>query len=192
MTERVVTGDDAALRRTVSKAPPSWKMRRALWSLFQSTLFRFSPHTSSGFRAFLLRAFGAKVGRHCTIRRTATVYYPWQLDLGDLSSLGDSATVYNLGPITIGNRVTVSQEAYLCAGTHDYRFFDMPLLRPPISIGDDAWICARAFVGPGVQVGEGAILAACGVASRDLEPWSIYAGNPAVKVKERPPLTQAG
>ena len=186
MTDRVA---DDALRRIVSATPFSWKVRRAAWSVVQATLFRFSPHTFSGFRAWLLRRFGAKVGSHCTIRRTSRVYYPWQFALGDLSTLGDSATVYNLGPVTIGNRVTVSQEAYLCAGSHDYRRLDMPLLRPPIHIGDDAWICARAFVGPGVRVGSGTILGACGVASGDLEPWGIYAGNPAVKVKERPPFT---
>jgi putative colanic acid biosynthesis acetyltransferase WcaF len=174
-----------AVRRIVSPVPFRMKARRALWSMIQATAFRFSPHTSSRFRAALLRFFGAKIGRHCMIRRTATVYYPWQLVLGDLSSLGDGATIYNLGTVTIGSRVTISQEAYVCAGTHDYRRLDMPLLTPPIAIGDDAWICARAFVGPGVTVGDGAILGACGVAFQDLEPWSIYEGNPAAKKKAR-------
>ncbi len=153
--------NNIAMRRIVSPVPFRSKVRRAVWSFVQGTAFRFSPHTSTRFRAFLLRLFGAKVGRHCTIRRTATIYYPWQFVLGDLSSLGDKATIYNLGPVTIGDRVTISQEAYLCAGTHDYRSPRMPLLTPPITVGDDAWICARAFVGPGVNVGEGAILGAC-------------------------------
>jgi putative colanic acid biosynthesis acetyltransferase WcaF len=182
-----VTSDltEAAYRRVISQNPWRMKARRALWSFVQSTLFRLSPHTASDFRAFLLRLFGARVGRHCMIRRTATVYYPWLLTLGDLTSLGDGATVYNLGAVTIGSRVTISQLAYLCAGTHDHRLLTMPLLTPPITIGDDAWICARAFVGPGVTVGEGAILAACGVSFEALEPWSIYVGNPAIRKKDR-------
>ncbi|MGA7616158.1 MAG: WcaF family extracellular polysaccharide biosynthesis acetyltransferase [Thermoanaerobaculia bacterium] len=183
-----MTTHDDAVRRIVSPVPMSEKLKRAVWALVQSTLFRCSLHTANRWRAFLLRRFGATVGHHCTIRRTSTVYYPWKLTLGSVSSLGDGATVYNLGAITIGDRVTVSQEAYLCAGTHDYRTAAMPLVTPPIAIGDDAWICARAFVGPGVTVGEGTILAACAVAFRDLDPWTIYAGNPAEKQKERPRL----
>lgn len=180
---------DTALRRTISPVAFSVKVRRVVWAAVQATLFRCSFHTANGFRSFVLRAFGAKIGQHCTIRRTATVYYPWQFALGDLSSLGDFATVYNLGPVAIGARVTVSQEAYICAGTHDYRRADMPLVTEPITIGDDAWICARAFVGPGVRVGEAAILAACGVAFTNLDPWTVYGGNPAVKMKTRPPLS---
>jgi putative colanic acid biosynthesis acetyltransferase WcaF len=175
-----------ALQRIVSPVPFRAKARRAIWSLVECTFFRLSPHTSNRFRSFLLRLFGATVGAHCTIRRTARVYYPWLFSLGDLSSLGDDATIYNLGQTTIGSRVTISQGAYVCAGTHDYRLLSMPLLMPAITIGDDAWICARAFVGPGVTVRDGAILAACGVAFEDLEAWSIYIGNPAVKKKDRP------
>jgi putative colanic acid biosynthesis acetyltransferase WcaF len=187
--DHVETIDESvAGRRTISPVPLPLKIRRAIWSAVQATFFRWSLHTANGFRSALLRLFGAKVGRHCTIRRTASVYYPWQFVLGDLSSLGDRATIYNLGPVTIGRRVTISQEAYLCAGTHDYRLLSMPLMTPPITIGDDAWICARAFVGPGIEVADGAILAACGVAVENLEEWSIYAGNPATKKKDRPRL----
>lgn len=175
----------AAARRVISPVAFRSKVKRALWSSVQGTLFRFSPHTANRFRAFLLRLFGAKIGQLCTIRRTATVYYPWLFELGNLSSLGDGATVYNLGKITIGERVTISQEAYLCAGSHDYDSPAMTLLTPPITIEDDAWICARGFVGPNVTVHEGAILGACGVAARDLAEWTIYAGNPAREVKKR-------
>lgn len=160
-------------------------MKRLVWSAVQLTLYRCSFHTWSGWRALLLRAFGAKIGESCTIRRTSRVYYPWKLVMGDHSSLGDGTEVYNLGVVTIGKRVTVSQEAYLCAGTHDYTQITMPLLTPPITIGDDAWICARAFVGPGVKVGEGGIVAACGVAVKDVPAWTIVGGNPARPVKAR-------
>jgi putative colanic acid biosynthesis acetyltransferase WcaF len=165
------------------------KLRRVCWSMARTTLFHFSPHNAYRFRATLLRAFGASVGSHCTIRRTAVVYYPWNLTMGKLSALGDHAVVYNLARVTIGDRVTVSQEVYLCAGTHDYRSAAMPLVTRPILIGDDAWICARAFVGPGVTVGEGAILGAAAATTHDLQPWTIYAGNPAAAFKTRPRLT---
>lgn len=180
--------DRLAARRIISPVPFAMKMRRVLWAAVQSTLYRYSFHTANTFRAALLRLFGARIGRHCTLRRTSTVYYPWQFSLDDLSTLGDNATVYNLGTIAIGRRVTISQQAYLCAGSHNYRVPEMTLLTPPITIGDDAWICARAFVGPGVTVGNGAILGACGVAFDDLDPWAIYSGNPASKLKPRPPL----
>lgn len=183
------TGDDIeAFRRarTARPVPRAWQARRLLWSMVQATLYRFSFHTFNGWRAALLRLFGATVGPGCTIRRTSRVYYPWNLTMGAVSCLGDRAEVYNLGPVVIGDRVTVSQEAYLCAGTHDYRLPAMPLVTRPIVVKDDAWLCARAFVGPGVTVGEGAIVGAASVAMKDVPDWTIVAGNPARAVKARP------
>jgi len=175
---------EAALR-TVSRVSTRDKIRRLLWSMVQGTLYRYSFHRWSGWRAFLLRCFGAKIGRQCTIRRTSRVYYPWLLEMGDLACLGDEANAYNLGKIVIGERATISQEAYLCAGTHDYTRLDLPLITMPITVGEDAWICARAFVGPGVTIGEGAVVGACAVAMKDVEPWKIVAGNRAVVVGDR-------
>ncbi|MGC8541421.1 MAG: putative colanic acid biosynthesis acetyltransferase [Phycisphaerae bacterium] len=178
----------AADARDISPVPTGTKIRRLLWSIAQNTVYRYSFHTCSRWRAFLLRLFGAKIGRRCTIRRTSKVYYPWLLEMGDLSCLGDESEVYNLGSVTIGHRVSLSQYAYLCAGTHDYTRIDMPLLTKPIIIGDDAWICAKAFIGPGVAVGNGAIVAACAVAVKEVPAWTIVAGNPAKPVKPRPPF----
>jgi putative colanic acid biosynthesis acetyltransferase WcaF len=113
------------------------------------------------------------------------VYFPWNLTVGDWSAIGEHAFVYNLGPITLGEKVTVSHRAQLCAGTHDYRRLDLPLLKPPIVIQDQAWICADAFIGPGVTVGEGAIVGARAVAMKNVESWTIVAGNPAQPVKKR-------
>lgn len=180
---------DPAMARLRSSSTRREKVRRVFWSVARTTLFHMSPHNAYRFRATLLRAFGASIGSHCTIRRTAAVYYPWNLTMGRLSALGDQVVVYNLARVTIGDRATVSQEAYLCAGTHDYRSPAMPLVTRPIGIGDDAWICARAFVGPGVTVGEGAILGAAAATSHDLQPWTIYVGNPAAVLKARPGLT---
>lgn len=163
-------------------------MARALWIVVRGSLFRWSWHNWYAWRAWLLRLFGAKVGRSVKIRPTVRVEIPWLLEIGDYSSLGDYAIVYNLGRVRIGRRVTISQYAHLCAGTHDYTRYSMPLLRPPITVGDDAWIAAEAFVGPGVTVGEGVILGARAVAFRDLKPWTIYGGHPAQPLRPRPPM----
>lgn len=167
------------------------KVGRALWIIVRGSLFRFSWHNWYGWRRLVLRCFGARLGTSVNIRPTTRIEIPWLLSVGDYSSLGDYTVVYNLGPITLGRRVTVSQYAQLCAGTHDYTKPELPLLRPSIAIDDDAWIAACAFVGPGVSVGRGAILGACGVAFKNLAPWTIYAGNPAQAVKHRPPLPGA-
>ena len=102
-----------------------------------------------------------------------------------VSSIGERAVVYNLGRVVIGRRATVSQQTHLCAGTHDYDDPSFPLVTDPITIGDEAWICADAFVGPGVEVGEGAIVAARAVAIGNVESWSIVGGNPAREIKKR-------
>ena len=178
-----------AAARNISPVPTTWKIRRLIWSVVQGTLYRYSFHTWSNWRAMLLRLFGAKIGETCTIRRTSRVYYPWLLEMGGLASLGDETEIYNIGRVCIGGRTTVSQEAYICAGTHDYTSLAMPLVTAPITIGADAWICARAFIGPGVTVGEGAVVGACAVVMKDVPPWTIVAGNPAHRVRTRPPIT---
>ena len=161
------------------------KINRLLWAAVQATVFRFSFHTCNWWRIFLLNMFGAAVHNTCVIRRTVRVECPWNLTMGKSSCLGDGAIVYCLGKITIGERVSVSQYAHLCAGTHDYTKTEMPLIRPPIIICDDVWLATDSFVGPNVTVGEWSILGARGVAMRDLDPHTIYAGNPAVIIKKR-------
>ena len=162
------------------------KALRLLWYIIEATLFRCSFRTMNRWRVFLLRCFGAEIGRSCVIRRTVCVELPWNLRVGEDSCLGYDVTLYALGPITIGNRVTISQNAHLCAGTHDYTRLDFPLIRTPITIEDDAWIAADTFVGPNVTIGEGAILGARGCAFKDLKPWTIYGGNPAKPIGVRP------
>jgi len=178
---------DAAFERSqVSPWSMKAKIGRALWMFIRLPLFRLSWHNWYGYRRWLLRLFGAKIGKGCAIRPTAHIEIPWMLEMGDYATLGDSSIVYNLGKVTIGRRVTVSQHAHLCAGSHDFSRRDMPLLRPPIAIGDDAWIAAQAFVGPGITVGKGAILGARGCAFKDIPAWEIWAGNPAKKLRDRP------
>ena len=179
------SGEDVLASRRISPYSTTEKIKRLLWGCVQATLFRASFHNWYGFRRALLRAFGASLAPTANVRRTVLIECPWNLSVGAESSIGDRAILYCLGPVQIGSRTTISQGAHLCAGTHDHRRASMPLVRATISIGDDVWIAADAFVGPGVTVGTGAILGARGVAMRDLAPWRIYAGNPAVSVRER-------
>jgi putative colanic acid biosynthesis acetyltransferase WcaF len=175
----------AAERRHDSPYGAREKVARLLWGAVQATLFRLSFHNFYGWRRFLLRSFGATIDDSVHVMRTAKVTCPWNLAMGRNSCLGEGSHAYCLGPVTIGDRVSISQNVHLCAGTHDYTQPDMPLLRPPITVKDDAWLAADAFVGPNVTVGEGAILGARGCAFADLEPWTIYGGNPAIAIKPR-------
>lgn len=138
-------------------------------------------------RCGVLRLFGAEIGRDVHIHASARVAIPWNLRIGSETAVGDGAILYNLGPITIGRRATISQNAHLCAGTHDYRRPDMPLLKPPIVIGEGAWVCADAFVGPGVTVGAFSIVGARAVALKSIPEGVIVGGNPARILRNRPP-----
>jgi len=175
--------DIIANRRAV-KYPPVVQMKRVMWG-FMRPLFRFSPRIFFGWRRFLLRIFGAQIGKGVHIYNTATIYFPWNLNIGDWSCVGEYAFIYNLAAISIGSKTTISQRAHLCAGTHDYTKSDFPLVKTPITIGDKAWICADAFVGPGINIGEGALVGARAVVVKDVGPWKVVAGNPARVIKNR-------
>lgn len=158
--------------------------QRILWGCM-FPFFRFSPRVAFGWRCFLLRLFGAKIGTETHIYNSALISMPWNLTVGDHSAIGEWTLIYNLGPITIGSRSTISHRSHLCAGTHDYIDLALPLLKPPIVIKDQAWICADAFVGPGVTVGEGAVVGAGAVVTKDVPAWMVVVGNPAKILKER-------
>jgi putative colanic acid biosynthesis acetyltransferase WcaF len=175
---------DIAANRQASKYSSKEMLRRLLWG-FGGLLFRFSPRPCFGWRRFILRCFGAKVGAYVNTYPSTRVYFPWNLTAGDWTAIGENALIYDLGPVTIGKKVTISHGAHLCAGTHDYRDPRMPLLKPPIRIEDQAWICADAFIGPGVVVGEGAVVGARAVLVEDVPPWTVVAGNPARFVRKR-------
>ena len=158
--------------------------RRLLWAV-GSVVFRLSPRPCFGFRRWWLRLFGAEVGQNVNVYPSANIYFPWNLKIDSWSSIGEWALIYNLGPVKIGQRTTVSQRTHLCAGTHDYRDPAMPLMKLPITLGDDVWICADAFIGPGVTVCDGAVVGACSVAVKDVPPWTVVAGNPARAIRTR-------
>lgn len=177
-------GLDVGMNRSARKYTRAEQLRRVLWWVC-APLFRFSPRPFFGWRRLLLRLFGAHVGRQVNIYSSAVIYMPWNLSINDWSAIGEDAFIYNLGHVRIGQSVTISQRAHLCAGTHDYTDASMPLLKPPITVGDHAWICADAFVGPRVVVGEGAVVGARAVVMKDVPAWTVVAGNPAVALKKR-------
>lgn len=161
------------------------KVRRQVWYVVEATLFRFSPRPCYRWRNWLLRRFGARVHPTARLRPTVTVEVPWNLSVGESTVVGDEVILYCLGEVTLGARVTVSQYAHLCAGTHDYTRADFPLLRLPIAVGDDAWIATDVFVGPGVSVGAGTVVGARSNVFGDLPAWKVCVGSPARPVKDR-------
>lgn len=161
------------------------RLMRLVWNLCWLLLYRISPRPFHAWRSMLLRAFGAKLGRKCHFYPASKIWAPWNLICDDQVAVGDGAEIYNPAPIQLGSHAIVSQGAYICGATHDFDDPAFPLLAYSTTIGPYAWICARACVSPGTQVGEGAVLGLASVASKDLEPWGVYAGTPAVKVKQR-------
>ncbi|RZN05371.1 colanic acid biosynthesis acetyltransferase WcaF [Bradyrhizobium genosp. SA-3] len=167
-----------------SKVPPGFRGRSGvtvlLWQTVQQTLFAWSPQPAYGWRRWLLRLFGAEVGKGVLVRPTARVTYPWKVKLGDHCWIGDNAELYSLGAITIGNNAVVSQRSYVCAATHDYKNITFPLVAKPVVIEREAWIAADCFVAPGVTIGAGAVVGARSTILQSVAPATIVAGHPAV------------
>jgi len=159
--------------------------RRAAWNLCWAMLYRPSPRPFHVWRAFLLRRFGATLGTGCRFYPASKIWAPWNLLCADAVTVADGAELYNPAPMRFGSHAIVSQGAFLCGATHDYDDPRFALLAYSTDIGAYAWVCARAIVAPGVNVSDGAVLGMGSVATRDMEPWSVYAGTPAVKIRER-------
>ena len=161
------------------------RLARLAWNVAAVLLFRTSPRPMHAWRAFLLRCFGAELGKGVHVYPRAKVWAPWNLHCADYAGIGDGAEIYNPAPMRFGEFCVISQDSFVCGATHDYNDPEFPLLAFEMSVGARAWICARACVAPGVQVGEGAVLGLASVATRDLEPWTVYGGAPAVALKAR-------
>lgn len=183
-TEGLASVIDVAANRAARKWSRKELLGRVLWDLVHP-FFILSPRPLWAWRRGLLRLFGAQIGREVNVFPTARITIPWHLTIGDQSAIGDRAILYALGPITIGARSVISQGAHLCAGTHDYRDPEMPLMKVPITIGDEVWICADSFVGPGVIVGDRAVVGARAVVVKKVEAGRIVVGNPARPVGMR-------
>jgi putative colanic acid biosynthesis acetyltransferase WcaF len=173
---------DAYLRPAFSV---SNRFKRLAWNIVWVLLYRLSPRPFPGWRAMLLRVFGARMGPNCHFYPKSKVWAPWNLICADQVTVADDAEIYNPSEISFGSHAILSQQSYLCGATHDYDDPAFPLIAFSMEVGAYSWICARASVLPGINIGEGAVLGLGAVATRDLEPWAVYAGSPAVKVKER-------
>lgn len=147
-------------------------------------MFRYSPTPLHFWRSFLLRCFGAKVGKRVHVYPGVNIWAPWNLELGDGCGIGNDATLYSQAKIMIGKRSVISQGTYLCTGTHDYTKIGHPLIAFPIHVGDNAWVAAEAFVHPGVRIGDGCVIGARSVVNKDMPAWSVCAGNPCTFIKE--------
>ncbi len=136
----------------------------------------------------MLRSFGATVGNQARIAASAHIFMPWNVEIGDWAAVGPEVFVYSLGKVRIGKRATISYRSHICAGSHDFTDPTIPLTKPPVTIGDDAWVGTEAFIGPGVTVGEGAMVGARAVVVKDVEPRKVVAGHPARIIGERPTM----
>jgi putative colanic acid biosynthesis acetyltransferase WcaF len=161
------------------------RLTRVLWGVVWALLFRPSPRPCHGWRRMLLRAFGAKLEQGVHVYPKARVYLPRNLYMAEYSCLADDVDCYCVAPVRLGAHTTVSQYSYLCTASHDYEDPRMPLTTAGITIGHSAWVCADAFIGPGVDIGDGAVVGARACVMRSVEPWTIVAGNPAKLVKPR-------
>jgi putative colanic acid biosynthesis acetyltransferase WcaF len=159
--------------------------RAQLWWLFQTLFVLPTPQYMFAWRRFALTLFGAKIGSRVLIRPGVRVTYPWNLKIGDYVWIGDNVTIYSVAEISIGSHSCVSQESYLCAGTHDHRDVTFAFVSTPIRIGEECWVAARSFIGPGVEIGDAAVVAAGSVVMTSVDAETIVAGNPAKFVGKR-------
>lgn len=161
------------------------RLARVAWGLVECTLFRWSPRPLHAWRAFLLRLFGARVGRNVHVYPGVRIWAPWNLAIGNDTGCASGTILYSQGKINLGNRVVVSQGAHLCTGTHDYNTCGFPLRTRPITVGDDAWIAAEAFIHPGIRIGCGTVIGARAVVTADMPDWTVCAGHPCQPLKPR-------
>lgn len=167
--------------RAFDRGASCWK--EALWRLCQGLFFQPLWHVPSGIRVGLMRLFGAKIGRRVVVRAGVNVHFPWRLETGDDVWLGEDALILSLGRVKIGSHVCISQRAMICTGSHDYRGECFDLVVEPVEIGDRCWVGAMAFVGPGVKLPPGTVVAAGAVLVKSPEAPGLYAGNPARRVE---------
>ena len=156
-----------------------------LWWIVQSVFFNTSPQFMFFWRRFLLRLFGAKIGRGVMIRPSVQITYPWKLVIGDYAWIGDNVVLYTLGKISIGENVVISQRSYLCTGSHDYLKEDFPIFEKEITIEDECWLATDVYVAPGINIGRATVVGARSSVFNDLPSSKICIGSPAKVLRDR-------
>ncbi len=165
--------------------PGGSALKRALWFYLNALFLKTSLIPSSGFRVFLLRLFGAKIGIGVTIKPGVNVKYPWHLTIGHHTWIGENVWIDCLVPVSIGSNVCISQGAVLLTGNHNYKKKSFDLITAVVVLQDGVWIGAGAIVNPGVIAASHAVLTTGSVANKNLDAYFIYQGNPAVKIRQR-------
>lgn len=166
--------------------PLTNKLHRLWWRIMCAIFYRpFAGPIFKQWRCFFLRLFGAKIGKKCAISASAKIWAPWNLSVGNVVAIGPRVNIYNPGKVYIKDKVTISQDATLCTASHNISHRDNPLIVSPIHIDSFSWVAADAFVGPGVTIGEGAVVGARAAVFKDVEPWTVVGGNPAKFIKKR-------
>ena len=156
-----------------------------LWWLVQGLFFKTSPQFLYGWRRFLLRSFGAQIGKNVIIRPSAQITYPWKVKIGDYSWIGDDVVLYSLGEIEVGANTVISQRSYICTGSHDYNKRDFPIYAKKITIEEGCWLATDVFVAPGLKIEKGTVVGARSSVFNNLKPFSVYAGSPAKFIRKR-------
>jgi putative colanic acid biosynthesis acetyltransferase WcaF len=182
--------NDYSSRRSISPNIPSPhslqnKLFRCIWGFVWLFLFRLSPKIFHGWRCFLLRLFGAKIGKGVCVYPSVKIWLPKNLKMADNSCLAAHVDCYNVEKITIGENSTVTQYSYLCTTTHDITHIEMPLITGPIIVEEQVWVGADVYIGLGVRIGQGAVVGARSSVYKNVAPWTVVGGNPAVFLKER-------
>ena len=184
MAENITYQDLSRFKQPAEfRGRPAWFVQ--LWWLVQSLLFHTSPQMFYGWRRFLLRLFGAQIGKNVLIRPSVSVTYPWKLTIGDYSWIGDEVVLYSLSAICIGSHSVISQRSYLCAGSHDHARPTFDLLPGPVTLGDQVWIAADVYIAPGVTIAKGCLVGARSSVFGDLPAGMICYGSPAQPIHPR-------
>jgi putative colanic acid biosynthesis acetyltransferase WcaF len=173
----------------LAKCRTNWstgtKLRRGIWQCLCKPFYLLIPYRLSALRIAVLRLFGARIGAHCNVQQRVDILMPWNLEMDDYVALGHDTVLLNFAKIHIGSMTVVSQHTHLCTGSHDTADPHFKLIAKPISIEPECWIASGAFIGPGVTLGRGCVVGARSVVTSSQPSWSICAGNPCRRIKER-------
>ncbi len=164
---------------------PGSKVKQLLWYVISFLFFQGGWNIFSGFKIALLKLFGATIGKGVVIKPRVTIKYPWKLSVGNYCWIGEGVWIDNLDQVTLEDNVCISQGALLLCGNHNYKTTSFDLTVAPISLKEGSWVGAKCSVAPGVTLESHSVLSMGSVATENLESYSIYSGNPAVKVKDR-------
>lgn len=161
------------------------KLARLLWGLVWTLFIRPTPSFIHGWRTGWYRLFGARIGAGVKLMPSVQCWAPWNLTVGDHSSVSHGVDLYAVDKIVLGAHVTISQRAFICTASHAIDHPNMPLVTAPVNISDGAWICAEVYVHPGVTVGVDAVVGARAALFNDVEPRQVVGGNPARVIRMR-------